>query len=98
MAGPPCKVIINNMHAAVSRSLETVLNMPETIAVIGDAERRELIQRLANCDIVNYTGKHVGGTGGDSLSKIVMHLYRKGVFTDDVFELLRHPGNPAVPT
>lgn len=95
MARAACKIIINGQLLALIKSLETVLTSPLVRDEMMPAtECDTLIQKLADLDIHTYTGQ---GSPA-ALCDIVGELVTAGVLTNEVYEILRHPDNPAVPS
>lgn len=91
MAAQACKIIINNLVAALMKALESIL-VSEHLhrGRIPERERLALIQRLADLDVATYTGNvellHKGGLAG-----VVKVLEEYGLVTDEVWEILREP-------
>lgn len=90
MAGAACKVIINQLLAAISAAIEEILLDP-TIhgASLPDKVREDLIQRHADCDLALYGAKEMplGGLIG-----IIEVLDKHGLISADVWMILRKPG------
>lgn len=104
MAGPACKVIINNLTRAVSESLEEILKSPLVRGgiMISDRRANAYLQRLVDLDLGLYSVESrpsaeeatIAQTS-DSLQKVVADLVADGVFTTEVWEILKPP-TPAV--
>jgi len=88
MAGAACKVIINNGTRALSESLETILTDPNIHqGKIPDADRRTLIQALADIDIAALHGDG-GKLCAGGLVGLVRKLETYGLISPDVWALL----------
>jgi hypothetical protein len=98
VAGPACKVIIDNMLLAVDRSLREVLTSPLVRGPMISAERcDEYLDRMAVLDIAHYTGrKSLLLEGGGGLCQICKELELDGVFTGEIWEILRPPHEVSV--
>jgi hypothetical protein len=111
MAGAACKIIIDNMREGIARGLEQVLTSPLVRGKMLDEQTcNDMLQTLVNIDLRSYTGVEYGGTPLESCDRdserrergygymdIIAELVRLGVFTDEVWVMLRHPDNPRVP-
>jgi hypothetical protein len=98
MAGPACKKILNGVMGALAKAIEDGLTDPLVRGVmLPAAECDKLIQEMANSDLQYYLGEASPVKSPRGLSGVLMALHDKGVVTDEVFEVLRHPGNPPVP-
>jgi hypothetical protein len=92
MAGAACKVIINMGVKALTEAVERILidpnvhqnRLPETI-------RMELIQRLADNDIIAYKGDSEPSINSLGVSGIVIELQRYGLVTDEVWQVYNLP-------
>lgn len=96
MAGPACKIIINNLIRAISTSLEEILKSPLVRGgvMISDRRANAYLQRLADLDLALYSNESRildPGASGDSLQKVVTDLVADGVFTAEVWEILKPP-------
>jgi len=97
MAGAACKYIINNQQQALSRSLEAILTNPDIHqALIPDADRKSLIQDLANLDIAAWKGDATRLCSGGLLG-IVKRLEGYGLISPDVWEILPKPTGGVAP-
>lgn len=102
MAGAACKVIIDNGREALSSALFTVVTHPLVRGVMVPVETCDcLIQALADIDLHSYRGAKPNATaaktGIHTLTDVLLALQAAGAVTDEVWEIFRHPGNPAVP-
>lgn len=92
MAGPACKVIINNQTHGLSAALETILTDPDIYTCCGDKltedKRLRLLQRLADVDLAAYDGSEAPKGG---LAGIVLELQEVGLVTAEVWQVLRNP-------
>ncbi len=92
MAGAACKVIIDNMRAAVDASLREVLVSPLVRGPMITAEKSDgYLQRMVDLDLRVYTGRRVGTRKADSLAKICKDLQADGVFTQEIWQILAEP-------
>lgn len=98
MAGPACKVIINNQTHGLSAALETILTNSDIYGVcqkLTDTKRLELLQRLADIDLAAYSGNPMEWSGNPmpagGLAGIVVELEEVGLVTAEVWEILRKP-------
>lgn len=92
MAGGACKLLINGGIGALTKGLEIILTNPAiNMGKIPDRERKEMIQRLADCDIAAYTGGEMpkGGVSG-----IALELQRYDLLSDDIWEIYARPIDP----
>ena len=93
MAGAACKVIINNLTAAVSNSLEIVLIDSEVRDLITPAKADALLQEMVDLDLQHFDGRPAPARRG--LQCIVKELVELGIFTAEVWEILRPPARAA---
>lgn len=94
MAGAACKVIINQLMAGLAGSIERILIDPNVnMGLIPEADRKRLIQDLANIDIQSYNG---GISPGTSLSSILIELESHGLISPDVWAVLRRPAEAGI--
>lgn len=93
MAGSACKIIINNLTAAVSASLETVLVDPQVRELITPEKADALLQELVDMDLHHFAGSPAPSSSQRGLQGIVAELVECGVFTEEVWAILR----PAAP-
>lgn len=92
MAGPACKIIINNATRAISTSLEEVLKSPLVRGpMIEEKKANDYLQRLVDLDLGMYSTESRIAGSADSLQRIVADLVADGVFTAEVWEILRPP-------
>lgn len=97
MAGPACKTIINNLTRAVSESLEEILKSPLVRGgvMISDRRANAYLQRLVDLDLALYSVESrlsvTTAPTTDSLQKVVADLVADGVFTAEVWEILKPP-------
>lgn len=90
MAGAACKVIINQLLAALSEAIEEILLNPSIYQPkLSEDVRDDLIQRHADCDLALYGAKEMplGGLMG-----IMEVLDKHGLISADVWMILRKPG------
>lgn len=96
MAGPVCKVIINQQAKALSASLEAILTNPDLHqGKIPDDECLSLIQDLADLDIAAWKGDTTRVCAGGLLG-LVKRLEGYGLISPDVWEILPEPSGDAV--
>lgn len=93
MAGPACKTIINNLTRAVSESLEEILKSPLVRGgvMISDRQANAYLQRLVDLDLALYSFDSRALDSGDSLQRVVTDLVADGVFTAEIWEILKPP-------
>lgn len=87
MAGRACKTIINNMLAAIAKSLEEVVIMERGDRLNEDVADR-ILQTLADIDIAAYRGGKMPKGG---LQGVVEELIGFEIFTSEVWEILTPP-------
>lgn len=93
MAGPACKVIINNGFRALSLSLERILTEPLLNGgKIPEEERYAMIQQLADLDISTYSG----GGNKACLVDLMTRLEKFDVLTPDVWMIYAKAAAPTV--
>lgn len=89
MAGPACKILINNSVAAIMQGLERVLTSPLVRDVLLSSEScNDLVQALADLDIRTYNGTPVPEGRPQSLLDVIERLEDEGVFTNEVWQIL----------
>ncbi len=91
MAGVACKIIINQLIRALSKSLERILSNPliRDSDKISASEADALLDRLVHLDLDAADG--AGSAGTDGLLAIVADLVRRGIVTDEVWRVLKNP-------
>jgi hypothetical protein len=89
MAGPACKVIINNSVAAIMAGLEKILTSPLVRDCMMPSDECDyLIQALADLDIRTYNGTPAPKGRPQSLLEVLEILESKKVLTAEIWQVL----------